>query len=129
MISGGPGGPGNQRKSGGSLVRLRNLFLCGSFSGTLQISILNPTKQESGPESSRAAAAGRPKSPESRTPPEITKTLSPMYGNDVRALSPMYGNDVRALSPMDMAPDRQVRGEAVKFVGGAVKFVGAAVKF
>ena len=41
----------------------------------------------------------------------------------------MYGNDVRALSPMDMAPDRQVRGEAVKFVGGAVKFVGAAVKF
>ena len=64
-----PGGPGNQRKSRWQLDRFRNLFLCGTFCGTLQNSILIPTKQESDPESSRAAAAGRPKSPESRTPP------------------------------------------------------------
>ena len=53
------GRSGDRPKSGWQLSRPRNLFLCGSFSGTLQNSILIPTKQESGPESSREAAAGR----------------------------------------------------------------------
>ena len=48
----------NRRKCGAQLSRPKNLFLCGSFSGGLQNSILIPTKQESGPESSREAAAG-----------------------------------------------------------------------